>query len=566
VTLRSLIRCTFALLVIAALAGCGSDADVLARVGTRTINRGDFLSAAQLLSGRYAGPPDSAKRHLLQDLVNRETMVQGALREGLHRDTTFLDYQRKLTEQMLREHFFGDMGAISAKVSDAEVAELWRWRADESRARVIFTPSELEIRAAASELRRGADFGATADRFNPAGFTPSGGDIGFVPPGMLQNPIDDAVRTGKIGQVQGPIEAPGQGWFLIRVEQRRPRAARAGIEQERPMLVSIIRQRKQREIVLRGLARLSTDYGVRVRRGAAQELIGRIMPYNVRGENPPPLTASESAQILAEWEGGAYTMGDAFQDLSNGQIPRPNFNVMPTVERWLELRAIERTSLIEAFRRQLDKDPDFQRALRERLNDYLLQGYVAREVLAQSTVNDSDVRALYQHAGPAPMRLKQASFLAAMIRDSASAAQLAATARQAGGLREAVMAAGLGSRVRAESVTFPTDNPLYQGMEPGLAPLAIGDYASLPAPGGWLVVQLQGKAMTPQSFETLTADERAQLQNLATQQKRAARLEALTDSLKRVIPFAVYWKRLDHIPWPAPNPAEQPQETEQIPG
>ena len=62
---------------------------------------------------------------------------------------------------------------------------------------MIFTPSEPEIHAAAAELRRSGDFGAIADRFNPAGFTPPGGDIGFMPPGMLQNPIDDAVRTGR---------------------------------------------------------------------------------------------------------------------------------------------------------------------------------------------------------------------------------------------------------------------------------------------------------------------------------------------------------------------------------
>jgi hypothetical protein len=556
VTSRTLLRQSFALLLLAALAGCGSDADVLARVGSQTIRRDDFLSAAQLLSNRYPGPPDSAKVHLLQDLVDREVMVQGALREGLHRDTTFLDYRRHLEEQMLRERYFGDLGAIGAKVSDAEVAQVWRWRATESRARVIFTPSAPEIRAAAAELRRGADMGAIADRFNPPGFTPPGGNIGFVPPGMLQNPIDDAVRTGPIGVVQGPLEAPGQGWFLIRVEERRPRATRPSLEQERPMLVSIIRQRKQREIVLRGLARLSADYGVRVAQGAAQDLIARIMPYNIRGEDPPPLTATESSRVLVAWEGGVYTMGDAFQDLRNGQIPRPNFNIMPTVERWLELRAIERTALTEALRRQLNQDPDLQRALRERLNDYLLEGYVAREVLARSAVSDSDVRALYAHAGPAPMKLRQASFLAAMIRDSASAAQLAATARQAGGLREAVTAAGLGSRVRAESLTFPTDNPLYQGMESSLAPLEIGSYAAIPAPGGWLVVQLQNKAMTPQSFENLSADERGQLQSLAVDRKRAARLAALTDSLKREIPIAVHWKRLARLPWPAPTPAD----------
>mgnify|MGYP003694312315 CR=1 FL=1 len=128
------------------------------------------------------------------------------------------------------------------------------------------------------------------------------------------------------------------------------------------MLLTVLRQRSSARSCCAASRASPPITACGCARGASQELIGRIMPYNIKGEDPPPLTTSESSKVLVEWEGGAYTMGDAFQDLRNGQIPRPNFNVMPSVERWLGLRAIERTALLEALRRQLDQDPDLQRA------------------------------------------------------------------------------------------------------------------------------------------------------------------------------------------------------------
>src|SRR5688572_9958964 len=195
-----------ALAAICVLAGCSSESDVLARVGSQTIRTGDYLAVAGMIGGGYPGPPDSIKLQLLKDLVDRELLVQGALREGLHRDTVFMDFRRQIEEQLLRQGYYDQIGATSARVSDSEVEELYRWRAQESRARVVFSLSEQIARGALSQIQGGADFHLIADRFNPKDFTPPGGDIGFVTPGMLQNPIDDVIRQAPVGKLMGPIE------------------------------------------------------------------------------------------------------------------------------------------------------------------------------------------------------------------------------------------------------------------------------------------------------------------------------------------------------------------------
>src|SRR4030095_16448378 len=101
------------------------------------------------------------------------------------------------------------------------------------------------IRAALAQIRAGADFGDVAVRFNPANFTPPRGDIAYVRPGMLQLPLDDVVRQAPIGKVAGPVEAVGQGWFLVLVKDRR-KAELKSLESETELLGTILRQRQPR--------------------------------------------------------------------------------------------------------------------------------------------------------------------------------------------------------------------------------------------------------------------------------------------------------------------------------
>ena len=552
---RTIRRLALALAALFAVAGCSPDSGALARVGTQTIRKDDFVAVAQLLRARYPGPPDSAKVLLLKDLVDRELLVQGALREGMHQDTTFLDYRRQLEEQLLRQSYYDRIGALGARVSDAEIAELHRWREQESRARLVFTTSENAARAALGQIRAGADFGQVADRFNPRDYTPPGGDIGFVSPGMLQNPLDDAVRTAPLGTLVGPLEAVGQGWFVLRVEERRPRQQQP-LEAEHAMLGTVLQQRKQRQILVRALDALRRDYQVRVTPGAGQTLIGRVLPYALQDLNPPVLTPGESGHILVSYDGGVYTLGDAFRDMSSGQTQPPSFNVLPAVERWLEVRALERAAVLEALRRKLDQEPALQRQLRERLNDYLLEGYVGREVLARSAVTPEDLRAAYGRAGISPMRVEQARFQAVMLRDSASAAQLAATVRQVGGLREAVGTAALGVRVVTENVEFPTAHVFWSSLEAPFRMLEPGDYAGpIEVPGGYVIAQLVSKNMVAQTFESLPQETLAELEHHALEYKRSQLLAQLSDSLRRVIPIATWPERLRRVPWPEAPPA-----------
>ena len=547
-----------ALAVLGLLAGCSSDRDVLARVGSYSITREDFLEAARTEQHRYSGPPDSARAALLEDLVRRELMVQAALSQGLHRDTLFLDYRRRVEEQLLRERILKSLAGGTIAVSDAEVEAFYRARSEESRCRLIFTIGREVVTAALDDLRRGVDFAAVADRFNLPGTVPPGGDLGFLQPGLLVAALDLPLRTAPLGEIVGPIESPDQGWFIMRVEERRPRQ-QPPLETQRAELVEMIRQRKQALALTRGRGRVRNAYGVRVMPGAAMDMVRRLTPLS-SAEPPtlPHLSVMDRGILLAEFRGGAYTLGDAADDLLTSSSG-PNFAMIPMVERWIESQTLNRALLYEAFRRLYNEDAEIRRQVRERLNRYLLEGFYNREIRQRVEVVEADLRVAYQRHADAFIRLEEVRLLTATLPDSSAAAQLMANAGQTGTLREVVTTAALPVRVKSETIHYPNDQPLWQELEPRLMSAVPGHYVGPQRVAqGWMVFQLISKVQRPQRYEELPQTILQFLQGEAFEVKQRQRLASLSDSLRRSIPTQVHADRLRFIPWPVPGGSGMP--------
>jgi len=400
-----------ALAVLAALlAGCSSGPAVLARVGDRTITVDDFTDVASHSQGQYAGSPDSAKAALLEDLVKRELVVSEALKRRLVSPEDQARMLRQAQEQLALRALIQHLAPRDVPVSDAEVQALYRQRATEAHALVVFTPDRAACGQALEELRHGADFGATADRFNTTGMTPKGGDLKFITPGTLLPVLDDAMTSGPLGKVLGPIESPTDGWFLVQVLERRPRRQEP-FEQVREMLRQGLQQGKQRVLLNRVQHDLMTQYHVTVEAGAPQVLFER---YNAPKDTmavgssriavPAAPTPEEARQVLVRYDGadgkpGAYTLGEAMLDLQDTSRPRPNWLVMPMIDQWLKSAVLQRVALIEARRRRLGEEPALARQARAQMENALLQTAYETLVLASATITGDDVRAAYlRHA------------------------------------------------------------------------------------------------------------------------------------------------------------------------
>lgn len=552
-------------LIVAALAlavaGCSSDRDVLARVKGQPITVAQFLEVARGNPQRLGGPPDSAKARLLKDLIDRELLVQGALAERLDQGEAFENYRRAQEAQLLRETLYQRLVGGPFPVSDAEVRELYERRHSETRARLIFAFEEKLARQAAKDLQGGEAFEVVADRYNQPGMVPPGGDIGYVQPGALLPPLDDVVRTGAPGLVQGPLAVGTEGWFIVRVESRRP-VSQPPFEEGRAQLGEMLRQRKQRLAIARAIEQLRTEHQVVVVGGAAQLLSGKLRavpgtgPGNTGMPQPPPPPGPEDrGLILARYQGGTYTLGDAYDELLSGAGGQIELAMLPSVERWIRSQTVERAALVEAKRRAIADEPGFKSRLRERLNNYLLDSYYQAQVIGRIRIEPEDFRIAYERYRSALARLQSARVVSVSTPDSAVAATLAAQAGQAPGLREAAAAAGVGGAVNEETLTFPAASPLWTQFENQIAMMSPGAIAGpFPIEGRWLLFQLREKRQDAPPFESLAPEMVGQLQGMATEIKREARLLALTDSLRQAFPVIIHGDRLARVPWP-PAPA-----------
>ncbi len=401
-------------LFAALLAGCSSGPAVLARVGNRTITVDDFLDVASRNQGQYAGGPDSAKAALLEDLVKRELVVIDALQRGIVGPEDQARMLQQAREQLALRALIQHLAPRDAPVSDAEVQALYQRRAQEARALIVFTPDRATCDRALAEIQGGADFGATADRFNTTGLSPKGGDLGFITAGTMMPVLDTATGDGPVGKVLGPIESPTDGWFLVKVIERRPRQQEP-FEQVREALRQGLRQGKQRVLLNRAQRDLLAQYHVTVEAGAPQALFAR---YNAPKDTvsvsgypmpePAKPTPEEARQVLVRYDGeegkpGTYTLGEAVLDLQDPSKPRPNWSVMPMIEQWLKSAALQRVALIEARQRHLAEEPALARQARAQMENVLLQSAYETLVLATATVTGDDVRAAYErHASQFP--------------------------------------------------------------------------------------------------------------------------------------------------------------------
>jgi peptidyl-prolyl cis-trans isomerase C len=543
-------------------AGCGGSPP-LATVGSQTITVEDFVAAARENPGRYPDAPDSGRHVLLEDLVTRALLVEEAKRRGIDRDSLSQRAMQALEDQAVLAELLQRMAPRAVAVSEAEVDSFHHRNGVESHALVILTPD----RPAADEARRlldaGTPFGAVADRFNISGMVPPGGDIGFQRAGSMMEPLDDVLLEAPLGEVVGPIDASGEGWFLVQVLERRDAPLDSLDATQRPRIRELVRQRKQRSLAARAGRTLLAQYRVEVAHDAPQALFRRYntVPDPVTGMiQPPPPTPEQAATVLATYDDArgarlAFTLGEAVSDLVSG-AERPDFSRVSDLERWIQNRVLQRVAAIEGRRRHLHEEPAVQRRARERFNNQLAEQVYSGEVMGAVRAGEADIAAAYERHRGQLERLSEARLLWIAYPDSASAAAVLQHAGHSGTLAEAVAMASPGTTATEERLTFPSADPLWAALSGEITAMAPLQYRGpFPSPRGWMLFQLLDKRQEGVPFAELPPGARQALETEALELAREARLRALIAELRARIPVQVNEKRLGAIAWPVAAPA-----------
>jgi parvulin-like peptidyl-prolyl isomerase len=90
---------------------------------------------------------------------------------------------------------------------------------------VMHGPTDLEwATKLKAEAEAGADFGALARDNSDKVEAEKGGDIGWIGKGQLQQELEDAIFATKVGGISDPVQIPGDGTYLFKVNKEETRA------------------------------------------------------------------------------------------------------------------------------------------------------------------------------------------------------------------------------------------------------------------------------------------------------------------------------------------------------
>ncbi len=199
---------------------------VVARVGAQEIRLSDLAEASQSLPEEYRGMPQNVLFPLLMDqLIDRTAVAALARSQGLDRDPVVARQIARAAEQTLESALMSrDIGpTITDKLIraryDAEIAG--KEGEVEVHARHILVASEADAVKVVAELKKGADFAATAKARSSDPGAGQGGDLGFFKKADMVPEFAEAAFAMKPGQVsEKPIKTQF-GWHVIKVEARR---------------------------------------------------------------------------------------------------------------------------------------------------------------------------------------------------------------------------------------------------------------------------------------------------------------------------------------------------------
>jgi len=243
----------------------------IAKVGERTVSKADF--EAYLLDAmgdlEEARAADSVlKSRLLDQLIDEEMLVAAAAEQGI--TVTEEEARRqvpgqtgpveRLKRSLLQKRFKEDVILGGMEVSDEEIEQYFTDHIDEFRRpasavlRMVLLDTGSEARSVRAELAR------DPERFSEIAETRSLAPDGGRPQALVEETLPEAIRAAVAGLQEGElsqvVEDP-QGFFIIRLEQRRPEHVPDPEEVRDQIALTLMREKSEQRYTeyLEGLRR-----------------------------------------------------------------------------------------------------------------------------------------------------------------------------------------------------------------------------------------------------------------------------------------------------------------------
>lgn len=202
----------------------------LANVRGTTISMNDLVRRMRyeraILEQRQAQPEEfaSVPMQAVFDLVDQELIRQGAEAAGVRpTPDDIADEKLAIARQGLSGEAWSDIATARAtrKAFERYLNLNLPNRSPQVRLEGFTTGSERDAQTAIQRLNEGATMRelATSELSYLPRFRTSGGEIGWMPPGLVNDRFDDAVFAAPVGAIVGPIDS-FDGYYVVRVLEK----------------------------------------------------------------------------------------------------------------------------------------------------------------------------------------------------------------------------------------------------------------------------------------------------------------------------------------------------------
>ena len=196
---------------------------IVATVGEENIYLSEIQDYAKAIPQLAELPLDVVYPQLLETIVDSRVLKTAAEHAGIPKRPEVQQAILVAADQIIGQTYLDEK--LKARATDDRLKELYDEEVknfkpvEEIHARHILVKTEQEARDILIQLRAGASFAMSANKYSLDKSSPDG-DLGYFTEDMMIPDFGKAVFALKKGQISEPVKTPF-GWHLIMVEDRR---------------------------------------------------------------------------------------------------------------------------------------------------------------------------------------------------------------------------------------------------------------------------------------------------------------------------------------------------------
>ena len=215
---------------------CFMASPILAADSVLAVVNGDQVTESQLKIAALQSKVDfnaitaTQKDALIDALVNRQLVLQAAIKAGFDKDPDVASRVKALTDSYIAANYLAKV-AEGFKIDEKDMQAYYDKKVladmpEEYKARHILVKTEDEAKAIIKEVEGGADFSTLAkEKSTDSGSAVNGGDLGWFTAQNMVPPFSQAIAKMKKGELnKTPIQSQF-GWHVIKLDDEREMTA-----------------------------------------------------------------------------------------------------------------------------------------------------------------------------------------------------------------------------------------------------------------------------------------------------------------------------------------------------